>query len=198
MAREPDRVLHGPQRLLAALVIAEQRKGGEKHRDRKKELMRARIERLQPQPEMDAEAAVNPYDQQENRLQHAGNGRADPEFEQFLGIALLEPELAQRNARADDMVGQEERNGEAEDELGRLEPRPSELSPFIERPEAKSHMGRERNIKDGDPRRRLPNQLLDREAAFHRADGNVAKRVIGEMQRHVGIEDKTGREPDLT
>ena len=198
MARQPDRVLRRLQRPLAALVIAEQRERGQKHGDRKKQLLRAGIKRLEPQPEMDAEAAVNPDDQQQNRLQRAGNRRADPEFEQFLRIALLEPELAQRDAGADHMLGQQERNGEAEDELGRLQPRPPEMAPLVERPEAEAHMGRERKVKDRRARRRLPNELLDRKAALHRGDRNVAERVIGEMQRHIGIEDEAGREPDLT
>ena len=31
----------------------------------------------------------------------------------------------------------------------------------------------------------------------HRLDRDVAERVIGEMQRHIGEEDEAGREPDL-
>ena len=198
MAREPDRVLRRLQRPLAALVIAEQRERRQEHGDRQKQLMRAGIKRLQPQPEMDAETAVNPDDQQQDRLQRAGNRRADPEFEQFLRIALFEAELAQRHAGADHMLGQQERDGEAEDELGRLQPRPPEMAPFVERPEAEAHMGQERYIEKRRARRRLPNELLDRKAALHRRDRNVAERVIGEVQRHIGIEDKTSREPDLT
>src|SRR5208283_2009241 len=84
------------------------------------------------------------------------------------------------------------------DELGRLQPSPPEMAALVKRPETEAHMGREGKVKDRRARRRLPNQLLDRKAALHRCDRNVAERVIGEMQRHIGIEDKTGREPDLT
>ena len=52
----------------------------------------------------------NPDDQQENCLQHSEKWRADPEFQQLLRIALLEPEHAERNAGADHMIGQQERN----------------------------------------------------------------------------------------
>jgi hypothetical protein len=146
---------------------------------------------------MDAEAAVNPNDQQQNRLQRAEQGRIDPETHEFLRISLLDPELAERHAGSDHVIGQQEWNGEAEDKLGRLESRPTESAPLVKRPEAEAHMGQKRSVEDHGARRRLPDQLLDSEAALHRVNRNVAERVIGEMQRHIDIKDEPGREPDL-
>ena len=91
---------------------------------------------------------MNPDDQQEDRLQDAECWRVYPEFEQFLLVTLLESELAQRNAGADEMIGEEKRNRKAEHELRRFEPGPAEMTPRIERPEAEAHMGEERQIKD--------------------------------------------------
>ena len=146
---------------------------------------------------MDPEAAVNPDDQQEDRLQRAENRCVDPEFEQFLRVSLLEPESAQRHASADEMIGEEEGNRKPEHELRRFEPGPAEMTPRIERPEAEAHMGEERHIKDHRAGRRLPDRLLDDEAVLHRFDRNVAERVIDEMQRHIGEKNEAGREPDL-
>ena len=79
----------------------------------------------------------------------------------------------------------------------RLEPGPAEMAPRVERPEAEAHVGEERQIKDRRARRRPPDRLLDDNAVLHRFDRNVAERVIGEMQRHIGEENEAGREPDL-
>src|SRR5580700_859976 len=173
IARQPCRVLNRQQRPLAALIVAEQRQRGQKHRDRKQQFPRARVERLEPEPEMDPEAAVNPNDQQQNRLQRAEQGREGPEIREYLRIALLEPKLAERDAGADQVICQQEWDGEAKDELGRLKSRPAESAPLVERPEAEAHMGQKRNVEDQGAWRRLPDQLLDCEAALHRANRNV-------------------------
>ena len=91
---------------------------------------------------------MNPDDQQQNCLQRAEQGRIDPETHEFLRIALLEPKLAQRDAGADHVTGQQEWDGEAEDKLGRLESSPTESAPLVERPEAEAHMGQKRNVED--------------------------------------------------
>src|SRR5580692_7367162 len=146
---------------------------------------------------MDPEAAVNPNDQQQNRLQRAEQGSEGPEIREYLRISLLEPKLAERDAGADQVIGQQERNGEAKDELGRLKSRPAESAPLVERPEAEAHMGQKRNVEDQGAWRRLPDQLLDCEAALHRANRNVAERVIDEMQRNIDIKHEAGCEPGL-
>jgi hypothetical protein len=64
VARSPLRVLNRLNCSLASLVVSEQRKRRQEHRGGQKKLFHARIERLQPQPEMQPEATVNPDDQQ--------------------------------------------------------------------------------------------------------------------------------------
>ena len=196
-ARQPCRVLSGLERALAALVIAEQRKRREEHGESQKQLFDPRIVWLEPQPEMQTEATVNPDDHHEDRLQRAGEGRVDPELQQLLRVSLLEPKLAERHARAGQMIGEEERNPKAKHELGRFEPGPAETASRIERPEAEAHVGEEREIEDRRAGRRLPDRLLNEKAAFQRFGRDVAERMIGEMQRHIGEENEAGREPDL-
>src|ERR1700722_7894932 len=60
--------------------LAEQRQRRQKHRERKQQFFHARVERLEPEPEMDPEAAVNPNDQQQNRLQRASKGAKAQKF----------------------------------------------------------------------------------------------------------------------
>ena len=76
------------------LVIAEQRERRQKHRDRKEGLSETRIKQPQAQPHVDANAAVNPDDKQEDRLQDAGERVTNPESEQHLGVTLLGSEQA--------------------------------------------------------------------------------------------------------
>src|SRR3984957_3728503 len=58
-------------------------------------------------------------------------------------------------------------------------------------------MRQKRNVEDRRARQRLPDQLLDGEAALHCVNRNVAERVIDEMQRHIEVKDEAGRESDL-
>ena len=146
---------------------------------------------------MNSETAMNPDDEQRRRLQGAAQRRADPELQQFLRVTFVQPEQAKRQPGADHVIGQQEWNGKAERELGRLEPGPAETAPRKKRPEAQAHVGEERQIKDRRARRRAPNQLLNDNAVLHRLDRNVAERVIGEMQRHINEKNEAGREPDL-
>src|SRR6202162_705588 len=87
IARQPYRVLNRHQGSLAALIVAEQRQRRQKHRDRKQQALHAWVERLESEPEMDPEAAVNPDNQQQNRLQRAEQGREDPEIREYLRIS---------------------------------------------------------------------------------------------------------------
>ena len=64
VARPPCGILDRDQRALAALVIAKQRERGQKHRDRQQQRLHPGVERLEPEPEMESETAVNPHDQQ--------------------------------------------------------------------------------------------------------------------------------------
>ena len=94
------------------------------------------------------------------------------------------------------MVGQQEGNQEPEHELGRLEPRPAELPPFIESPEAETHMNEKRAVKEDRAGGRLPQKLLEDEATFHRLDGNIAERMVGEVQPNVSEQHEPAREPN--
>ena len=197
VARQPERVLNPLPRALAALVIAQQRQSRQKHRDRKDGLSDAGIKRLQAQPHVDADAAVNPDDEQEDRLQDAGERVANPEFEQHLGVALLGSEQTERDARAEHVVGQEKRDSKAERKLRRFHAGPAEMTPLVEGPEPKGHVDRNCRIENDCARDRLPNPFLDLEPILHRLDRNVAERVIGEMQRHIGKQNEAGHESNL-
>ena len=59
-------------------------------------------------------------------------------------------------------------------------------------------MGEQRRIKRERARHGLPDQLLHPQALLHRRDGDVAERVVEEMQRHIGEEDEPAGEADLT
>ena len=119
----------------------------QKHRDPTEDLADAGIKR-QAQPHVYADAAVNPDEEQQDRLQDAGEGVANPEFEQHLGVALLGSEQTERDARAKHVVGQEKRDSEAERELRRLYPGPAEMPPLVEGPEPKNHVNGQRGVKN--------------------------------------------------
>ncbi len=88
---------------------------------------------------MDAEAAVSPDNQQQNRLLRAEQRRADLKINELLRISLLKLKLAERDASSDHVVGQQERDRETDDKLGRLESSPTESASLVKRPEVKAH-----------------------------------------------------------
>ena len=144
---------------------------------------------------MDPDAAVNPDDHERQRLEKAGRRRR--ELVELLGVALVGAEQAERDPRPEHVVGEQERDRQSENELRRLEACPAELPPFVERPEAEAHVGQERRIKRERARHGLPDQLLHPQALLHRRDGDVAERVVEEVQRHIGEEDEPAGEADL-
>ena len=60
-----------------------------------------------------------------------------------------------------------------------------------------THVDRQRRIEGDRSRRGLPDSLLDREAALHRGDRDVAERVMSEMQRHIGKQNQTRNKSNL-
>ena len=180
----------------AATVEAEQGQRRDQHRDGEHEVAHARIERLEPQPEVDAEAAVDPHDQQQHGLEHAEAGRPDPELQQLLGVSLVGAEQGLRAARAEHVVDEQERDGEAEHELGCLRAREAEAAPREQRPEAERHVGEQGGIEHDRARQRAPD-THDLEAELHRLDRDVAERVIEKVGGHEGEQHEPGREPRL-
>ncbi len=136
---------------------------------------------------MDADAAVDPHDQQQDALENAAQRRRS-ELVQLLGVALVCAGQAQRDPGAEHVIGEQKRDGEAKDELRRLEPRPAELSALVERPETEAHVGQEGGVKRHRAREGLPEQLLDLEFVLHRRNRDQPQRMIEVMQGHVAEE----------
>ena len=88
----PSRVVDREQNGLTALVVAEQRESRQKHCEGQEDPFYRRIKRLQPKPEVNPEAAMDPNDEQKDSLQHPRGRRAHPKFEEFFSIALLRSE----------------------------------------------------------------------------------------------------------
>ena len=146
--RPPRRVGDDRRNLPLALGVAEQRQRRQEHGAGQQEVPDPRIEGLQREPEMDPDAAVNPDDQQQDRLEDPG-GRRGAELVELLRVALVGAEQAEGDPRAEHVVGEQERDRQAEDELRRLEASPAELPPLVERPEAEAHVGQQARRREG-------------------------------------------------
>ena len=197
-ARQPCGVLDRRQDPFAALIVAEQRQRRQQHRDREQQVLHAWIERLEPQPEVDAEAAVNPDDQQQNRLQRRrARASLTQKFTQFLRISLLESRIgsARRACRSRDWsAGMEWRGqGRVGSPRARVK-RNRRRSKSAQKP--RLIWVQKRSIEDRPARQRLPDRWSARPLSIA-LDRNVAERMIGEMQRHIDKKQEPGREPDL-
>ena len=187
--RPPGRVNGVAPNLPLALGVAEERQRRQEHGCGKQEVLHPRIKGLERQPEVNPDAAVSPHDQQQDRLEEPGRRRRG-KFVELLGVSLVGPEQAERDARAEDMVGEQERDRQAESELGGLHPGPAELAALVERPEAEAQVGQERAVEQDRAGRRLPDELLQRQPSFHRRDGDIPQCVIGIMKRDIGKQDQ--------
>ena len=121
---KPGRVLRQRHHCPSRLQVAEQCQHRQQHRDRQQRRAQLFEPRLQPQPEGDAQAAVQPSDDQQRQLDPAKRRRRNPEGIQFLRVALIQSELGERDARHRKMVRQQRRYRETQQELRQFGRRP--------------------------------------------------------------------------
>ena len=137
---------------------------------------------------MHADAAVNPDCQHERDLLGAEVERAAPQPEQFPRITSLEAECG-RDARPDEMSGEQKGDGQTEPDLNRLEPRVIQSPPREQRPEAQGHMDEQATKKRDCGGRRAPDELLPSQRLFHGRERDIAEHEVENVLRHIGEQD---------
>ena len=119
----PFRILGQLDHVAPGLGVAQKRE----HRDQKRGAIEHgrgfRIERFEPEPEMDADTAVDPGDDQPRHLLPDIAVVEDPVDQQHIGVGVVDAGDRVRGLGADDVADQQERDGESHDQLRRLAPR---------------------------------------------------------------------------
>ena len=116
----PSRIGRRERRDMAAgLKNAEQRQDRHEHRDGKRQLAIATIPGPHPQPEMQPDHRVAPGDDQHGQLDQTQGGRADEIDPQDKAVIVdARAEEVVRDADVDDMPQKQQRDREAEHQLG--------------------------------------------------------------------------------
>ena len=181
----------------AALVEAEQSERRHQHGCGQQKRGGISEERLHSQPEVKADTAVDPGDDQ-NRQRHPHPVRCRrPIAVKYLRIELGGPEQREAEPRADDMRGNQRRNAQAEHELQRFDRLPAELPPLVKRPDSEAAMDQHRAVKHDRDRQELPEQEMVVQAPGQRLQRNIAERMVEEMADQIGEEDQPADHADL-
>ena len=155
-------------------------------------------ERLHPQPEIETDAGVRPGNGERDELDGDVVRRADPIGEQRRGI-IERRRIKQRGRQplGAKMVGEPERNAQAEQKLGKLGAGIAKMPPLIERPQSEREMDDGRNIERIVDHRQPPEGNVVRQPRFHCVVGNDAERVVEEVRKDVGEHHQAGDETHL-
>ena len=124
-----DRQGHGAARDHEAAERGERHGDGDEQQDRRG----GAVGRIEPQPEVQAEAAVHPHQQQQRALQ---DGVLGPQARQLVEVVVLHAEEHVGDARVDDVREQQERNEQPEadlEQLPRRQPQRRAVGELVER-----------------------------------------------------------------
>ncbi|MGY4195117.1 hypothetical protein ACVIM9_004458 [Bradyrhizobium sp. USDA 4520] len=180
-----------------ALVDAEHRQGRDQHRSSEQERRGALEERTQPQPEIQADAAMYPGDHQHRQHLPQPVRRGDEEGVQLLWVELLLPVQGLAEPYADDVCDDQHRDAEAERQLQRLDRLPVELAALIERPDAEPSMHQAGAVEHDRDRQELPELGVVVDPDRQRLRRDIAERVVEEMAGQVGEHDRPRDDADL-
>ena len=194
-ALEPSRLGHGHGAQLAAAVgEPDQRQDRQEHGDGQQPRLGGEVPRAQAQPEMNADAAVQPDDDQHHAL---ARRPVRPQRVQHIGIAVVDPEQLMGAAGAEHVDHQPERDQEAERGLDQLPRRHPQAAPAPELAQRERHVGRERRVEEHGSGERAPYRCEDPAAGLHRRERVDAERVVQQMRAGKRHQHQARGQPQL-
>ena len=183
--------------LSSALIKAQHGERRNQYGRRQQERRGAFEERLHPEPEIEADAAVHPGDGHDREHQPDPVRRRDPVQKKHLRIELLMSVQRLAEPHADDVGDHQHRHAQAQHELQRLDRLPAELAAFVERPDAERAMHQARGVEQDRDGEELPERGVEIDAARQRLHRDVAERVVEKMADQVGEQHDAADKADL-
>jgi hypothetical protein len=173
---------HGPP------ALGEPEKGEYGHEEHGSEEERggARVPGAEAQPEVQTDAAVQPGDDEHERLTQACAGVERPHAEEQTRIGVDAPEPLEGQARSHDVSDEPQGNGQTQRELQCFPRWHAQRPPAVERTEGERHVHDERCVQHERGERVTPHREEDAAARFHRLDRDEAEGVVGEVGREIG------------
>ncbi len=202
----PRKGLSGPIRigregddLPAGFDRTEQRQDRDEHREDEGRRLQPCVPGPDPEPKVQTDHRVRPGDHQGQQLQHAMFGQADEIDPQEIDVvAAVGVEEIVRDAGADDVAGEEDRNGKAQHNLGELGAPQPQAPPLPQRPQRQRVMDEETAIEQRLRRSIRPDSEDVPQHVFHRLERYQADGVVEEMHRHIGEHRQARKKPHST
>ena len=162
----------------------QQRQRRHQHRESEQPRRRRPVPGPQPQPEMQPHAAMDPGNDHDDALKHAQMGSQPPVGQLHHGIVRIDAVKLGDRPRTQDMLHQQERDRQAEQQLHELPRRHPHHPPVIQRPERMGGM-RQSGGQDDDPAAgKLPGQ--DPAPLVHGLKRGQPKRMVQHVRQHIG------------
>jgi hypothetical protein len=141
-----------------------------------------------------ADAAMQPRHGQDGRLLQPAGGLEHPDDQQLVGVGIIGPVDHMDEPRADDVDGQQRRDQQPDDQLGRFPSGHSQAASPIDRPERQPEMDDQRSIENDRPDRVAPQPQEWPASMLHGLKRDDAEGVVGEMGEEIERQDEPGRE----
>ena len=191
----PGLVLRHQHQFSPTRPIADQGKHWDQQRGRAKKRFESRIAGLVPQPEMHADHAMNPGDDQKHRLK-PGPDRITEDRQQDVAIIDIDAIKILSDAGQHDMLDQQRGDQQAKDQLHRL-PAPDrhKIATPIDREHRDTEMGANRQKQGTGRNRLLPEQVepfMGRDQPLKGIDPN---RMIEQMTGHITEQRQAAEQP---
>jgi hypothetical protein len=178
------------------LEDAEQRHRRQQHGDDEQERRYPAVKGLNPQPQMQPDAAMQPGDDEHRELLDAGDLRiTNPVKKKRMSVDRVNVEIAVGKAQAEDMLQHQRRYQQSEREPQCLDPTHPQTAADVERPEGEREVDREGAVECDGADRAAPDPFLHDGAAFHRLPRDVAQAVIEKMQEHIRKHHQAAGQP---
>ena len=168
---------------------------GERHGNGDEQQYRRRgaVGRVEPQPEVQAEAAVHPHQQQQRALQ---DGVLGPQPGQLVEVVVLHAEEHVGDARVDDVREQEERNEQPKADLEQLPSRQPQRRPVGKLVERQRDVSDERHHQHERARQRAGDHLPPSLHLVHGPQVDEPDRSVEKMRGRKGEEDQPRADPE--
>ncbi len=164
----------------------------QRHGERKQRLARVLVPGGQPQPVVDADAAVHPHHQQQRAVLERERG---PDIGKLVGIGVVGAGQAGGAAIEHHVGDEEQRDREPADDLRGFPDRHLPGEPGRQLVEREQDVGDECAEQDDGAGPRARHHLAPVLHRLHRIDADEAQRVIEKMRGGKGEQDEAGCEP---
>ena len=140
---------------------------------------------------------MRPDHDQRDGLPHADCRRGDPQRAHHIFVGVPDIEQLVKQPRADDMLGDEQRDQQAENDLRRFARRHDQRAAAIERDQRQHEMDEQRTVEQDVAGGLRQTRKKDVPARLGRLERDQIERVIGQMRDHEQYQHQPRGEPRI-